>query len=199
MSLEVLNTLGTLVTVVIVATTAIAALVQLRHLRASNEISALLTVAHEFQSNAFRESLHQVDYHLARMLGEPLFREYAASVARNLKPPDVGPEYVEVRRAAVLIGNASEELGLLIKHRTVDKDLFLDRYSTTILHMWARLTPFVAFVRAASGDPARFENFEYLVVCAQDWEREHPSSYPQGVRHLEIDNALPVPPMPASA
>ena len=39
-SLELLNTAGTLLTAVIIGATAIAAVVQLRHIRASNELTA---------------------------------------------------------------------------------------------------------------------------------------------------------------
>ena len=168
MSLELLNTFGTLTTVVIVATAAVAALVQLRHLRAGNEINALLTVGNEFQSQAFRDAMHLANHRLAPMLEEPLFREYAASVARNLSPPEVNAEYIEVRRAAILIGNMYEELGVLIKHGTVDREIFLDRYSTTVINMWDKLAPFLGFIRAAADDSAIFENFEFLAVCSQD-------------------------------
>jgi hypothetical protein len=44
MSLELINTLGTVTTVAIVAAAAIAALVQLRHLRAGNQINAMLSI-----------------------------------------------------------------------------------------------------------------------------------------------------------
>ncbi len=44
MRLEVINAIAALATVAIIAATAIAALVQLRHLRAGNQIQALLTV-----------------------------------------------------------------------------------------------------------------------------------------------------------
>jgi hypothetical protein len=47
MSLELLNAIGTLLTVTIVAATAIAALVQLRHLRAGNQINAMLRIGEE--------------------------------------------------------------------------------------------------------------------------------------------------------
>jgi len=45
MSLELINAVAGLATVTIVAVTAVAALIQLRHLRAGNQISALLSVA----------------------------------------------------------------------------------------------------------------------------------------------------------
>ncbi len=47
MSLELTNNLGTVTTVVIVAAAALAGLVQLRHLRAGNQINAMLTIGEE--------------------------------------------------------------------------------------------------------------------------------------------------------
>ena len=44
MSLELINTFATLLTVAIIAATAVAAMVQLRHLRAGNQINAMLAI-----------------------------------------------------------------------------------------------------------------------------------------------------------
>jgi len=192
MSLELLNTLGTLTTVVIVAAAAVAALIQLRHLRAGNQINALLTVGEAFSTPSFRDAMHLVNFKLAVMLEDPLFRDYAVSIACDLPPPDVRPGYIEVRRAAIAIASVYEDLGILIKHHVVDRAIFLDRYSSTIVSMWCLLAPFLAFIRAVKRDPAVFENFEFLVVSSQDWEREHPVSYPLGVRRLQLTNPWPI-------
>jgi hypothetical protein len=197
MSLEVLNTLAALTTVAIVAATAIAALIQLRHLRASNQINALLSVGNEFSTPAFRDAQHRIFSNLGFTLEEPLFRKFTAAIACNMPPPEVSRDYVEVRQAAIFVSNVYEDVGVLIKHGFVDKAVFLDRYSTTIVKMWSLLEPFLGFVRAAANDPAIFENFEFLVVSAQDWELEHPISYPAGVRRLQLTSRWPVPAMPS--
>ena len=193
MSLELLNTLPSLATVVIVATAAIAALVQLRHLRSSNQISAILAVGEQFQSQDFRDAFSVVRHGLAQKMESPLFREFAACFVRNQPLPDVGADDDEVRRAAILIGNAYEQVGILIKHGVVGGDLFLDRYSGTLVRMWNLLEPFIAFMRDAAGSEL-FENFELLVVYAQKWEREHANSYPSGTPRLVLHNPWPVPP-----
>ena len=48
MSLELVNTIGTLLTASIIAATAITAIIQLRHLRAGNQIAAMLQIGQEF-------------------------------------------------------------------------------------------------------------------------------------------------------
>jgi hypothetical protein len=196
LSLELLNTIGTLVTVIIVATAAIAALVQLRHLRASNQINAMIAIGAEFETKEYRDSSDLVRRRLALALEMPVFREVMASVIRGVPPPEVDAETKEVRRAAILIGNKFEELGILAKHGVVDDSMFLDRYSRNIRIAWTMLTPFIALMRKIADDSAIYENFELLVVKAENFDREHPSAYPPGVRRLNIESSWPVPPGP---
>ena len=194
MPLELLNTIGTLVTVIIVATAAIAALVQLRHLRASNQINAMLAIGAEFEAQHFRDSLDLLRRRLGQALELPLFRELVASVIYAEPPPDVDSETKEVRRAAILVGNSYEELGILMKHGVVDETMFLDRYSRNIRGTWRLLAPFIGFMRKVAADPAIYENFELLVVRAEEFDRAHPSAYPAGVRRLDLDSSWPIPP-----
>jgi hypothetical protein len=195
MSLELINTLASLATVAIVATAAVAAIVQLRHLRSSNQISAILSIGEQFQSQEFRDAFSVVRHKLPQTMESPLFREYAACFVRNQPLPEVGADDEEVRRDAILIGNAYEHVGILIKHGVVGRDIFLDRYSGTIIRMWGMLETFIAFMRDAAGSEL-FENFELLVVYAKKWERDHANSYPRGIPRLEMRNPWPVAPMP---
>ena len=119
MSFELINTLASLATVVIVATAAVVAIVQLRHLRSSNQISAILSIGEQFQSQEFRDAFSIVRHNMAQAMESPLFREYAACFVRNQPLPEVGADDDELRRAAILIGNAYEQIGILIKHGVV--------------------------------------------------------------------------------
>ncbi len=199
MSLELINTLGTVITVVIVAAAAIAALVQLRHLRAGNQINAMLSIGEKLQSGAFQEAQEIVSRQLRPALDDVVFRNYNTALGRGLPIPDVDPRYVELRRATVLIGNSIEELGILVKNGIVDKKLFLDRYTFVVVRNWNILEGFTALSPDATGTNALWENFEYLTVLCQDWERLHPSSYPKGARRLQPHNPWPVPPLPTAA
>jgi len=198
MSLELVNTLASLATVIIVATAAIAALVQLRHLRSGNQISAILAIGVQFQSQDFRDAISIVRHGLAQRMESPLFRDFVTCFIRNLPLPDVDADDVKARSAAMLIGNAYEQVGILIKHGVVGADIFLDRYYGTIIRSWIMLATYIAFMRAAADDSELFENFELLVIYAQKWEREHTSSYPRGMPRLELRNPWPVAPMPAA-
>ncbi len=199
MSLELANTLGTLITVAIVAATAIAAMVQLRHLRAGNQINAMLSIGEELSSQPLRDAEYLIRHKLDAAMRDPQYRDYEIAYLRNQGPLKANPDFLELHRARRLFGNAWEELGILVKCGIVDKAIFLDRYSWVILRAWKQMENVTALVRDASGDNSLWENFEYLAVLSEDWQKENPSSYPSGVRRMQLTNPWPVPLMPARA
>ncbi|MBV8365084.1 MAG: hypothetical protein JO194_01150 [Candidatus Eremiobacteraeota bacterium] len=203
MSLELINTVGSLLTACIIAATAIVAIVQLRHLRASNQISAMLNIGEELRDPEFTRALHLIRTQLDSAVQDPLFRAYSDAWDHGDPLPDVPESYEQLRNAATLVGNAYEELGILVKNGIVDRHLFLDRYSWTISNAWGRLALVTADSRAATGQQALWENFEYLAVLSEDWIRDHGSVYPKGVRRMPLrPSAAPDAPstaMPAQA
>jgi len=116
MSLELVNTFGTLLTVAIIAATAIAAMVQLRHLRASNQITAMLSIGNQFESAEFRNAATLVRRDLDAALEDPAYREYTIAMTRRTRIPAVPKEYDDLFNAASLVGNTFEELGILVKN-----------------------------------------------------------------------------------
>ena len=192
MSLEVLNTVASLSTVAIVAATALAALVQLRHLRVSNQINAMLEIGKQFDSPAYIEACGLVGRKLNAILSDPSFRRYEIAHARGLPLPDVDSEQLEVRRAAISVGNTFDQMGLLLKNGCIDRDLFVYQYEQLIIQEWTRLTPYIAFFRKAQGSNTMWEMFEYLVVVTLDLTRDRPGTYPPEMRRLEIDNPWPI-------
>src|SRR5499425_2533808 len=116
MSLELLNTFGTMLTAAIIAATAIAAMVQLRHLRAGNQINAMLSIGNQFDAKEFRDSLTLVQHNLESALEDPSLREYIAARNRRVPLPAVTGEYRDLADAARLVGNTYEELGILVKN-----------------------------------------------------------------------------------
>ena len=192
MSLEVLNTLGTLTTVVIVGATAIAALVQLRHLQAANRINALMSVVSALESETVADAATLARQKLAGATDDPTFREFVVARAPGKRLPDVKPDISYSAAAARTVCNSYEELGILVKRRLVDADVVLDRYNFAVLGTWKAAEPFIGLVRDAIGRDDIWENFEYLTVLSEDWIKQHPSSYPRGVRRMQITNRWPV-------
>jgi hypothetical protein len=191
MSLELLNALASLFTVCIIAATAIAAMVQLRHLRAGNQINAMLAIGEELSSTSITDAMTLLRHKVPAMADDPKFRAYNARADRG-QEQDVVPEYEEVRQAASLIGNSYEELGILVKQGIVDRDIFLDRYSWVILRYWTLIVKALVDAREATGQAAIWENFEYLAVLSEDWMRQHPSLYPKGVRRMPLPKRPPL-------
>jgi hypothetical protein len=190
MSLELINTAASLVTVTIVAVTAVAALIQLRHLRAGNQINALLSIGEKLDSREFTEALASVYRDLEAALADPGFREYEIAIYRRSPPPSVDNRYVDLHHACVLVGNTFELLGVLVKNGIIERTIFVDQYCGVILGAWRLLADRTALGRDV-GDPSGWEYFEYLAVLSEDWLESHPSSYPKGVRRYPLHNPWP--------
>jgi hypothetical protein len=195
MSLEFLNTLGTLATTVVVGAAAVAALIQLRHLRAGNQINVQLAIGENYYGPDFMQELNLIRSTLPVIIEDPKFRAYVAAFVRGVLPPlTVPPDYVELGRSAVSICNTNEDLSMLVKNGIIDRRIFLERYSATLIRQWTLLEKFIGFVRAVGGGAFAWENFELLVVLSQDWKSRHQAGqYPRGVRRLEPHNPWPIP------
>ena len=199
MTLELLNTYAPLGTFLVIAATAVAALVQLRHLRAGNQINAMLSIEDKVQGSAFNDALVLVRGRLAGALEDPDFREYSAAVSSGRTPPQVPQDYKDIRSAVRLIGNTYESLGLLVKNGTIEATTFLDAYANAVHLAWTALEKYTAFTREVVSLNALWENFEYVAVLSEDWMSKHPTTYPKGMRRFQLRNPWPVPPMAATA
>jgi hypothetical protein len=191
MSLELLSTIGTLLTVLIVGATAIAALVQLRHLRAGNQINAILTIGDKFLEPKYQKARALVMAGLSASLDDPRFREYI--ILRALRKPMIGisEDQLSMLQAVNRVGNTFEEVGNLAKNDVIDERLFLDQYVTQVIATWAQLESYLALSREATGDIGLWDNFEYLTVRARLFIAEHPTTYPKGVARIQITNPWP--------
>ena len=74
MTLEALSTAAAIGTFIVITTTAIAAVVQLRHLRAQNQLTGLLTVLARVEDPQFNEWVDGATQLLATRLPDPAYR-----------------------------------------------------------------------------------------------------------------------------
>ena len=199
MSLELVNTFGTLLTVAIIAATAIAAMVQLRHLRAGNQINAQLTIGDHVDRKEFQSAVTLVRQGLDSAMEDSAYRDYVLAINRRMLLPPITAEHRELHAAAVLVAHTYERIGVLVKNKIIDREILLDQTGSRIINTYNAMTRWHAWARAVSGDQSLGENFEYLTVLAEDFQREHPTSYPAGVRRLQLHSPWPVPQMPATA
>ena len=175
MNLETLNTFASFGTFFVIAVTAVAATVQLRHLRASNQLTGLLTV-------------------LARV-ENPTFNEWA-DAARRIVPGSI--QDAAFRKALqdntfdrhnnpwLNLANSYEWFGSLVKHGLIPHEEVMDVYAGRIVQAW-ELVEDVVIVSRRRGGPSVWENFEYLVVLARKWTADHPQGYyPNHFPRLEL-------------
>jgi hypothetical protein len=162
MSLELLSVIAAIGTFMVIAATAIVAIIQLRHMRAGNQIAAIMQVSVEIESEPAQAARRFLRDELELKMHDPEFRKALRSV------PIDSPG-----RPLVLLGNHYERLGLFIKRGIIDQDLACDLWSAQVAGDWAMMEPALAIIRRAQGDSV-FENFEYFVDLSDQWFERHP-------------------------
>jgi hypothetical protein len=179
MSAEWVTAIATAGTFAVIAASALAALMQLRHMRGSNQIVALTECRETLESPEFRGAQRFVSYELPQRLKDPGECRKAAQI------PFVG-EY----EAIGTVANFFESMGLFVKTGIIDREIACDFWSYVVLRNWEALLPVTSYVRHKLGQPALWENFEYMAALAQEYQERHPSSYPSRMAHMPADTSL---------
>ncbi len=177
MSLELLSTVAAVGTFVVIAATAAAAVVQLRHLRAQNQLTGLLTVLARVEDSNFNNWVDATREELEANLSDGQYRlRVQDGTMRRKDNPWLN------------LGNSYDWVGSLIKHGLIPAETFMDVYCYRVLKAWELMEDVVVISRRKDG-PGIWENFEYLVVLARDWVAKHPrGSYPKRVPRLELQD-----------
>jgi hypothetical protein len=177
---ETLSTAAAIGTFIVIAATAIAAIVQLRHLRAQNQLTGLLTVfarVEDPQSNEWVDAAREM---IKSRLPDPAYR-------RSI----VDGTFERKNNPWLNLANSYDWVGSLVKHDLIPEESLLDVYSGRIVQAWGIIESIVPLVRRRSG-PVVWENFEYLVVRAREWNLQHAAgTYPKGVPRLQVDVTWP--------
>ncbi|MBV8170928.1 MAG: DUF4760 domain-containing protein [Candidatus Eremiobacteraeota bacterium] len=167
MSLELLSTLATVGTFVVIGATAVVAVIQLRHVRASNQIAAILQIGMMIEEETAQSARRFIRDELDSRLHDAEFRSTLAAMP-------IGT----AARPVVLLGNHYERLGLFVKRGIIDEDLACDLWSAQVSGDWDRMAPALAIIRRTQGNSV-FENFEYMVEVSDEWLARHPhGAYP---------------------
>lgn len=177
MSAEWWSTFFAGATFIVIGATAIAALIQLRHLRASNQLNALLTLMELWNQGPLQERFAYVRGELQRRLQDPAFcAELAAHLAKG---PVSRSEHSEFA-----VADFWEQIGAFMKYNLIDERSWLDVAAPQMLGSWNLLEPIVMMGRERYGD-ASFENFEYAAARARLWLDRHPDgNYPSGTPRM---------------
>jgi len=176
MTQETVSTVATVGTFVVIAATAIAAIVQLRHMRAQNQLTGLLTVLARVEDPQFNEWVDGAREAVSTRISDPAFRRSIMDGTFERK-----------RNPWLNLGNSYDWVGSLVKHNLIPEESLLDVYSGRVIQAWDVVEPIVPLIRSRGGH-AVWENFEYLVVCARKWNEQHrEGAYPKNVPRLKID------------
>jgi hypothetical protein len=172
--LETLNTLFAALTFAVIAVTAIAAGVQLRHLRSSNQLAALVHVLEDWQKPDLQRWVSFVRNELPDKLGNPAYLE---SVVPQRNDRTMHPW--------LHLCDYFEQVGSYFKYELVDPEAFLDTTGNNVIVLYRILEPCIASLRAERG-PSVYENFEYLAVRSLLWQRRYPNGrYPKNVPRFD--------------
>jgi len=176
MTVDLLGAIANIVTLFVVALSAVAALRQLRHLHDSNQLQAILSLVHDFQSEKLQSALRYVQVDLPERMRDEAYREDLVRV--GFVDPEVHPE--------MEVCNWFNEMGTLLKNRLVDETTFLDLFHKLATYYWRLLSPTIALLRRNRGD-GQYENFEYLAAIATRWTAAHPhGTYPKNMARLPL-------------
>jgi len=176
MSLEAWSTAASIGTFVVIAATAVAALAQLRHMRSSNQIAALIAMQQTLESERFTGHRRFVVEEIPKLIADPVGRSKLAA--------DVLPADVEAVRE---VGNFFELMGSFVKLGIIDRALVLDLWDGVVFKTWKRLEP-VVMIRRTVSYPGTWVNFEYLaVICEESASKQPGGKYPRGMRRMAID------------
>lgn len=150
-------------TLVVICASVVAALIQLRHIRAGNQLQALLSLERDFRAPELQAALTYVQEHLAQKLEDPVYRRELETI--GFIDPAVHPEMIAC--------NWLNEMGTLVKRALVSEDTFMDLFARLIAHCWKQIAPAVAIMRRTRGQ-AQYHDFEYLATRAAAWLERNP-------------------------
>jgi len=169
MSLESLNTLGTLLTATIIGATAIAAVVQLRHIRASNELSAYNEMLELWYSPQVQDGFRFIQHDLKRKMEDPQFRQEldTAGVVDHATHPDLN------------VLDFFDNVGVMVSLGMLREDIIMHPASQLIDNLWTMLGPTIAIMRRKRGRQL-WVSFEYLAYRARFWQQRYPDGFQSG-------------------
>lgn len=177
MTADWVTAIATAGTFVVIAASACAALVQLRHMRASNQITAYNECRETLDSAEFREALYFIRTVLPERLREP--GAAAAIVATGLTG-----EYAGVR----LVANFFENMGLFVRIGMMERRIACELWAHIVFSTWNSLRPLLREIRRQVS-PGIAVNFEYMAALSKQFvDAYSEESYPAGAPRMPLED-----------
>lgn len=180
-SVEYVAAISSIVSSAVVVVGAFAAVRQLRHLRASNEVTALQSIIDRFERPDVMESIRFIRGDLPDKMRDPAFVE---ALAHN---PIAGDA-----RAIIPALNFWEGVGSFVLSGAISEESVMLGFSWSVVDTWGAGAPAIIILRRTQ-DPLIAENFEHLAAFATHWlERRHRTRS----KLLRMPPVIPPPPAP---
>lgn len=173
MRIEELNLIVSLVTLVAIGITAAAAVIQLRHLRGTYQLSAVMHLVDRFGRPDMVAAIEFVRYGLSERLEDPAYRASLLENTSKVTHPELG------------VCDFQEQVGSYVRHGLISESLYFDCASYTAPVLWNHLEPVVAVLRRKYG-PSLYENFEYLVVRTRMYTARTTSVFDRRTRPITV-------------
>ena len=166
MTLETFNTVVALVTAVIIGATAIAAIVQLRHIRASNELTAFSEAMELWYQPAVQDGFRFIQRELEAKMQDPAFRADldTPGVVDHIAHPELSPI------------DFFDNIGVMVSLGLLREDIILHPAGQLIQNLWKTMSPSIAIMRRKRG-PQLYVSFEYLAYRAGIWAGRYPQGF----------------------
>jgi len=168
------NIVISIATLVVLLTAAVATLVQLRHIRASNDLSTFSEAFELWYSSPVQGGLAFIQRELATKIKDPEFRrelDTAGPVDHSRHPELNVLDFFDNIAIYLVMGNMRE-------------DMIMQAAGQLARSLWSTLSPTIAIMRRQRG-PQMYAPFEYLVWRAQLWHERYPNGYvPKGFERL---------------
>ncbi|MBV9332649.1 MAG: hypothetical protein JO146_01445 [Candidatus Eremiobacteraeota bacterium] len=150
-------------TFVVIFGSVIAAMIQLRHIRAGNQLEALLSLQREFRTPELQAALTYLQEQLPQRLEDSAYRQELERIG-----------YVDTAAHPEMVAcNWLNVMGTLVARGYVSEDAFMDLFARLIVYCWRQVAPAIAIMRRTRGE-GQYHDFEYLAARAAAWVKHHP-------------------------
>lgn len=143
-------------------------------MRGNNQILALTECREKLESEEFQQWRDFIAQRLPEMLDDPGVRQKLA-LAR----------FPSELRAVGNVANFFESMGAFVRFNIIDRRIACDLWCGVVVSSWNQLLPIIRIRRTL--DPGIWENFEYLAVLSEEFLQQHPTSYPERMRRMPLD------------
>jgi hypothetical protein len=170
MRIELLSLAISGLTFIVIAVTAVAATVQLRHMRANNELSALMTLLDDWKGDDLQGWFRFVRIELPERLRDPSFLD---DLRRPAVDRAVHPE--------LNMCDFWEQVGTYVRFGLITKEPLLSIAGYTVKNIYESVQPCIEAIRESEGD-SLYENFELLAALGALYQhRYRDGRYPSDV------------------